>query len=420
MDVLRFLTAGSVDDGKSTLIGRLLYDTRSLASDQIEALERSAQQRGTRQLDFSLLTDGLIAEREQGITIDVAYRYFSTSRRKFIIADSPGHEQYTRNMVTAASVADVTVLLVDATRVGDRPADGTVDLLPQTRRHAAVAALLDLEHPIVAVNKMDGLGWDEGRFRRIETACVALAASLGTTRPIVIPVSALEGDNVVDRGTSSPWYRGPTLLEALESIRLAHVETGEAPRLSVQFVTKDRDDGARVYLCRAEAGRLSVGDTVRVDPGGRTATVRKLWRAGRPVDATSAGEPVAVSLDREVDVSRGDWLLAADAAEPTRELAADLCWLDTEQPSPARRYWLRIGTRFLPAKLRDVQDRLNLETLRREPATALEANTIGRAQFVLGQPAAAQPFTRAHQGGRFVLIDAFTRRTVAAGLVRST
>jgi sulfate adenylyltransferase subunit 1 len=439
--VLRFITAGSVDDGKSTLIGRLLYDTRSVLTDQLEAIARAGQRRTTitqasdAAVDLSLLTDGLEAEREQGITIDVAYRYFATARRKFIIADTPGHEQYTRNMVTGASTADAAVILIDATRVAI-DADGRAQLLPQTRRHVALVHLLGLRHVVVAVNKMDALGFDRGRFEAIVSAFAALAQRFGVDDVTAIPMSALNGDNIVRLSEQTPWYRGPVLLEWLETVDIdAPADAGDSAsdplRFAVQLVQKRAaraGAGARAYLGRVGGGTMTVGQTVRVLPSGAIATVAAIETFDGDLVTAVVGQSVAVRLDREVDVSRGDWLVdAGEARQPqlARLLQADLAWLDAAPLAPQRRLWLRHGTRFVLARVRSVDARLDLQTLGwhvaqgrdGEPAT-LGANDIGRVVLEVQQPLPFDRYELLRASGAVVLIDATTNHTVAAGMLR--
>ena len=438
--VLRFITAGSVDDGKSTLIGRLLYDTKSVLADQLDAVARAGQRRVAARVatpardaavDLSLLTDGLEAEREQGITIDVAYRYFATARRKFIIADTPGHEQYTRNMVTGASTADAAVILIDATRVA--PDDnGRVTLLPQTRRHAALVQLLGLRHVAVAVNKMDALGFDRARFDAIVAAFGRLAARIGLGEFTAIPMSALDGDNVVRRSARTPWYAGPALLDWLEEVDLDDGGMQQAPlRFAVQLVHKrePRDGaGARAYLGRIAAGRLRVGQRLRVMPSGAEARVAVIEQfdgervSERPM--AHSGESITLRLDREVDVSRGDWLVDADAEQPqvARALRADLAWLDSEPLAPQRRLWLRHGTRFVLARVRRVERVLDLtrdEWADAGESALLGANDIGQVLIDTQQPLPFDPYARIPASGALVLIDATSNHTVAAGMLRA-
>lgn len=422
--VLRFITAGSVDDGKSTLIGRLLFDCKGILSDQLAALERASSRRAVRPgaLDLSLLTDGLEAEREQGITIDVAYRYFATARRKFIIADAPGHEQYTRNMVTGASSADAAIILIDATRV----AGG--ELLAQTRRHSALARLLGIRHIVVAVNKMDALGFDRAAYDVIVAAYAQLAARLGIADFTPIPLSALEGDNVALRSERTPWYAGPTLLEWLEATpsEIDDEAHAHAPlRLAVQTILRGYapgDGAARGIAGRVASGSLATGDEVLILPGGERARVAQVFAAAAPVARAVAGQAVAVRLDREVDVSRGDWLVAADAPPAlARELQVDLAWLDAAPFAARAKLVLRHGTREVLARVKAVEAVLDLATADwRAPAAGetLAANSIARVVIEAQQPLAFEPYERIRGAGALVLIDPASHYTVAAGMIR--
>ncbi len=424
--VLRFITAGSVDDGKSTLIGRLLYDTKSILSDQLTALTRAGERRaaGRPDLDLSLLTDGLEAEREQGITIDVAYRYFATARRKFIIADTPGHEQYTRNMVTGASTADAAVILIDATRV----IDGA--LLPQTRRHSALARLLGIQHIVVAVNKLDRVDYSPTTFSMIVDAYTSLAARLGLPDVTAIPVSALHGDNVVTRSEKTPWYHGPSLLEWLEVVpsALEDNQLVHAPlRFAVQYVLRGFDaneGGARGYAGRIGSGIIAPGQHVRVLPSGAAAQVLSVGTLDGPLREAQPGQSVVVRLDREIDISRGDWLVDDDAAaQPiqTRQFATDLAWLDAAPLALQRKLWLRHGTRWMQARVKRIEAVLDLASVEWRDAdeqTTLGPNDIARVVIETQQPIALDPYDRIRTSGAFVLADVATNHTVAAGMVR--
>jgi sulfate adenylyltransferase subunit 1 len=432
--VVRFITAGSVDDGKSTLIGRLLYDTKAVLADQLLALSKTKHARVTASdaaVDLALLTDGLEAEREQGITIDVAYRYFATAKRKFIVADAPGHEQYTRNLVTGASQADVAVLLVDATRVdlSVKPAG----LLAQTKRHSAIVRLLGLRHVAVAVNKMDLLGFDEKVFNAIKESIEALAKTLGLPTPHLIPVSALQGDNVVDKSDQTPWYQGPSLLQWLESLDTSVVHKVQGLRFPVQFVARQDGSAAddfRGYLGRVEAGSITKGQKVTVLPSGLEATVSEIHvgndhratHGAAGVDSAKTGQVIALRLAEDVDVSRGDLIVASasvDAPVLSKQIAADICWLDSEPLSLARKYVLRHTTNTVFAKVKGIQQVLDVETLSHgTDIHALNMNEIGRVDLVLQKPIAADLFDDAPSTGAFVLIDEATNHTVAAGMVR--
>jgi sulfate adenylyltransferase subunit 1 len=420
--VLRFITAGSVDDGKSTLIGRLLYDTRSIHADQIAALERAGQRRAANRdaIDLSLLTDGLEAEREQGITIDVAYRYFATARRKFIIADAPGHEQYTRNMVTGASTADAAVILIDATRV----VDGA--LLAQTRRHTALAQLLGIRHLLVAVNKMDLLDFSEASFGTIVTAYADLARRLGVEDFTAVPVSALDGDNLVELSPRTPWFGGPTVLDWLESVPnlLDDDRAHAAPlRFAVQCVLRgydDSDGGVRGYAGRVASGSLAVDQTLKVMPAGLEARVAAIETFDGKRERAVAGESVAVRLDREIDLARGDWLVDAALPPPlASRWRADLAWLDSESLQGGRKYLLHHGTQTVPARVRTVRQVLDLANLSWQAADSnVGPNDIARIVIETQRPLAADSYEQLRASGAFVLIDGATNCTVAAGMIR--
>ncbi|GAB3469637.1 GTP-binding protein [Massilia terrae] len=420
--LLRFITAGSVDDGKSTLIGRLLYDSKGIFADQLAAVSRSKHKRTVGDtIDLSLLTDGLEAEREQGITIDVAYRYFATPRRKFIIADTPGHEQYTRNMVTGASTADAVVILVDVSKVKLRE-DGGVDLLTQTKRHSTIAHLLRIEHVIVAVNKMDLVGYDRTVYERIVAAYRDFADTLGLQNVTPIPLSALAGDNVVDASDNMPWYEGPTLIELLETLPVYN-DAHEAPfRFPVQLVARHNGHEAkdfRGYMGRIEAGRVSVGDKLLVQPSGQAATVKEIVTFDGPLQSAHAGQSVTLLLDEYVDVSRGDVLVAAEApATLLKQLSADVCWMADEPLDPRRKYWIKHGTRQCAAKVTRVDTLLDVNTQERRPAEGLKLNDIARIGLTVQQPLAADAYADVRATGAFILIDEVTHQTVAAGMIR--
>ncbi|PLC54533.1 sulfate adenylyltransferase [Pollutimonas nitritireducens] len=416
--VLRLITAGSVDDGKSTLIGRLLYDSKGVFADQLAAITRSKYKRvAASDIDLSLLTDGLEAEREQGITIDVAYRYFATPLRKFIVADAPGHEQYTRNMVTGASTAEVAIILIDATRVHDGK------LLAQTRRHSALAHLLGLQHIVVAVNKMDLVDWDEKVFERIRAAYAELAEQLGMPRFHIIPMSALKGDNVVASSSNTPWYDGPPLLGLLEGLPAAAGVTGGGSRFFVQWVIRhgghDIND-FRGYAGQLAGATLSVGDEIRVQPSTQLAKVARLLRFDADVDSAVAGDTVVVVLDRDLDVSRGDLLVHSDqSVRVTKEFDAELCWLDQQPLSAQRLYWLKQGTKLTQARIKTVHSRRDIHELQRVAASGvLEMNDIGHVTVTATDTLAVDAYIDYPVTGSFILIDAATHQTAAAGLVR--
>jgi sulfate adenylyltransferase subunit 1 len=412
MQPLRFATAGSVDDGKSTLIGRLLYDARAIQEDQLAAVERASIRRGAAQVDLSLLTDGLEAEREQGITIDVAYRYFATPKRKFIIADSPGHEQYTRNMATGASNADALVLLVDVNK----------GLLPQTRRHLLIARLLGLKQAVVFVNKMDAVDYNRAAFERVRNDVAAFAAPLEFARLDVIPGSALAGDMVVERGNDRlAWYSGATLLETLESLNAAAESAAAGPlRFPIQLVSRPQGNAPRAYMGRLESGHLLVGTEVLALPSGRRTRVRQILTHERERALAVAGDSVSVVLADDIDLSRGDWL--ADPAHPpreTRSVELTLIWLGAEPLRPSGRYVLQQASRRGLARVAEVTGRLDIHTLAEAPAHGEVAmNDIVRARLALQAPLFVDRYDAVRATGAVILIDEATNHTVAAGLVR--
>jgi sulfate adenylyltransferase subunit 1 len=407
--VVRIVTAGSVDDGKSTLIGRLLHDSRAILEDQLAAVARASSRRGHDGVDLSLLTDGLEAEREQGITIDVAYRYFATPRRKFVLADSPGHEQYTRNMVTGASTADVALLLVDARK----------GVLPQTRRHTYLAHLLGIRHLFVVVNKMDLAGYDRATFEAIREAFLDFAAPLAIPDLRFFPISALAGDLVVERGERIAWHAGPTLLEALETVPVQDEAAALPARFVVQLVIRDDAGGSRRYAGRVASGELRPGDAVVVLPAGRRTAVREILGFDGPRTVAVAGDSIALTLADEVDIARGDIIAAAGA--PPRTLTsvdATVCWFDEEPLRPEARYLLKAATRTVTARIAALTDRLDVQTLQTATATApLAMNDVGRLRLALQQPIAADAYAANRETGAFVLIDPATNRTVAAGMI---
>jgi sulfate adenylyltransferase subunit 1 len=406
---LRFTTAGSVDDGKSTLIGRLLLDAKGLLEDQLAAVARSTARRGDAGMDLSLFTDGLTLEREQGITIDVAYRYFATPARRFIIADTPGHEQYTRNMVTGASTADLSVILVDAKR----------GISEQTRRHAAVAALLAIPRVVVAVNKMDQVGFDRAVFEGIAADFASVAQSLGLSQVTVVPISALDGDMVVRRGERLDWYQGPTLLEVLET-----APTGQASaelRFPVQLVSRSRFGGRelRGYAGRVESGSIALGDTVMVWPQALEARVADIVTVDGTLESANAGSSITLVLDRQIDVARGDVIThVQDAPVVARRFGARLTWLDRDPLSTGRRYWLKQGTQTVRATIESLESRLDLETLQPDRAAdTLGFNDIGTVRIAVGRALVADRYADNRATGSFILIDEATHHTVAAGMI---
>jgi sulfate adenylyltransferase subunit 1 len=426
LGVLRFITAGSVDDGKSTLIGRLLYDSKAVLSDQLSALSRAKNKRTVGdEIDLSLLTDGLEAEREQGITIDVAYRYFATAKRKFIIADTPGHEQYTRNMVTGASTAHAAIILIDPTRVTVE--NGVTQLLPQTKRHSAIVKLLGLQHVIVAINKMDLVDYSEATFDLIREAYVALARQLGLADVRFVPVSALKGDNIVAASERMPWYAGEPLLDVLEQLPVAQ-GTAEALRFPVQWVARQDGSSAddfRGYMGRVEAGEVKLGDAITVLPAGRSATVAEIIApvpgGTAQVDRAFAGQTVTIRLAEDVDVSRGDTFVpASDNTQPAKKIEADLCWFDDEPLSPQRKYLLKQTTSTVFAKIGAVKQVLDVHTLSHAvDRNELAMNDIGRVALSLQKPLVCDLYDANPGTGAFVLIDEATHHTVAAGMIRA-
>ena len=408
--VLRFITAGSVDDGKSTLIGRLLHDTRAIFEDQLAAVQRATWKRGQDELDLSLLTDGLEAEREQGITIDVAYRYFATPRRKFIIADTPGHEQYTRNMVTGASTADAAIILIDARK----------GVLTQTRRHTYIAHLLGVRHIIVAINKMDLVDFDEAVFNRIRTEFLEFSQSLNLGEVRFIPMSALRGDQVVEPGLGLPWYQGPTLLAALEVINVQN-EAGSLPvRYPVQLVVRPgTSTDFRGYAGKLVSGVLSVGDALLVLPSNRTSKVREIVFLNQILDVAVAGDSVTVVLEDEIDISRGD-MLCDPAAPPQvlKSISARICWMSEQPLSMANRFVLKHTSRSVKAKIGTLVDRIEINTLQHEPAPKeLAMNDIARVTLSLAQPLFVDAYDVNRETGSFILIDEASNHTVAVGMI---
>ena len=407
--LLRVATAGSVDDGKSTLIGRLLHDAKAVFADQLEAVADASRRRGYGEADLALLVDGLRAEREQGITIDVAYRYFATPRRSFVLADTPGHVQYTRNMVTGASTADVAVVLVDARK----------GLLEQSRRHATIAALLRVRHVVLAVNKMDLVGFAEDVFDAVCADFAELASRRGVTSWSAVPISALHGDNVVDSSARTPWYAGPPLLDHLETLELAP-EPPAGMRFPVQLVIRPRTaehPDYRGYAGRVEAGTLRVGDPVTVLPSGLASTVTGIDTADGPLDLAEAGRSVVVRLADDVDVSRGDLITAGTPPTVTRELSATVCWLAPEPLRPGARYRLRHTTRDVRAVVGGIDSRLEVTTSTAEPATELAMNDIGVITLRTAEPLVLDPYARHRATGALLLVDELTGGTVAAGMV---
>jgi sulfate adenylyltransferase subunit 1 len=414
---LRFLTAGSVDDGKSTLIGRLLYDSRAILADQLDTLQAKA---AGEPIDLSLLTDGLEAEREQGITIDVAFRYFATRKRKFIIADAPGHEQYTRNMVTAAAGSDAAVVLVDLTKIDWRAP--VVELLPQTRRHALLAQLLRVPSIVFAVNKIDAVDDPQAAYIAVHGALRRFAREAGIHALAgIVPVSALRGDNVTQR-LQAPWFDGPSLLELLEQLPTTQESIDGAFAMAVQYVARDSGEGvghqSRTLWGRVARGSVRAGDAVQLLPGGRTAHVQEVRRAGTVVQTVNAGESAGVVLDSQLDVSRGDWIAAPDTLQETRRFTATLAWLDTEAAQLGRRYWVRHGNRWVQARIAAIHHRLDIHTLQPTDAHELAVNDIGQVTVELQQPLPLQPYADNRVGGALIVVDPASHRTSGALLVQ--
>jgi len=415
---LRFLTAGSVDDGKSTLIGRLLLDGRAILADQLDALEARAG--GDRAIDLALLTDGLEAEREQGITIDVAYRYFATARRKFVIADAPGHEQYTRNMVTAAAGSDAAVVLVDATKLD--LAREPLQLLPQTRRHALLARLLRVPHIVFAVNKLDAVADSGAAFARVRAALEAFASEAGFAPAGIVPISALHGDNV-SRPSALGDSAGPTLLALLEELPVEDGATAAAALVPVQFVANASAGGtghqARVLWGRVARGEVATGDELVVFPSGERARVAELHAAGKRAERVGAGRSAGIVLDRQLDVSRGDWLAAPGTIAPTARFRATLAWLDTEPAVVGRRYWLRHGNRWLQGRIVAIESRVDVATLGRDTADALGVNDIGEVVVETQHELPVAAFDDDRVAGALLVVDPTTNRTSGTLLVRA-
>ena len=419
---LRFITAGSVDDGKSTLIGHLLYDSKALLIDQIKTLNAGKEKGNKEAIDFSILTDGLEAEREQGITIDVAYRYFSTAKRKFIIADTPGHEQYTRNMVTGASTASAAIVLIDASQLNfnEKP----LQLLPQTKRHSAILRQLNCPHILVAVNKMDLLDYSEEKFNAIVEAYRQLAARLGLKEVHFVPVSALLGDNLVYASESTPWYQGEPLLTILENLpSVDEVSHSNADfYFPVQLVVRqdaDKADDFRGYQGRIERGSVQLGQTIRIEPNGLTAKVTEIITPKGEVTQAVAGEVITLRLDRDIDISRGDLFVdESSPLTPQKQLEATICWFDERPLNTARKYLLKHGTQTVFAKISEIESVLNVHTLEQESgATALKMNDIARVRLSLQKPIVAITYEENIAGGAFILVDEATYNTVAAGMI---
>ena len=408
--LLRFITCGSVDDGKSTLIGRLLYDSKMIFEDQLAALETDSIKHGTQgqEIDFALLVDGLAAEREQGITIDVAYRFFTTEKRKFIVADTPGHEQYTRNMVTGASTADLAVILIDARK----------GVLQQTRRHSYLVHLLGIRHVVLAVNKMDLVGYDQATFDSIVADYRAFAQSIGITDFTAIPISGFKGDNITAASPNTPWYSGPSLIHHLETVEVDAAAAQTQPfRMPVQWVNRPNLD-FRGFAGQIASGTIRPGDAVRIVPSGKTSTVKSITTFDGDLDEAVAGQSVTLTLTDEVDCSRGDLIAAAgDPPQASDQFCATFVWMDEEALKPGRGYWLKIGTQMVTATIQPPKYEIDVNSLEHLAAKTLGLNAIGVAEFATDRPIAFEPYETNRQLGGFILIDKFTNATVAAGMI---
>ncbi|MCR5882754.1 GTP-binding protein [Rhizobacter sp. J219] len=412
---LRFLTAGSVDDGKSTLIGRLLYDSRAILADQLDTLEKKA---AGQPIDLSLLTDGLEAEREQGITIDVAYRYFATKQRKFIIADAPGHEQYTRNMVTAAAGSDAAVVLVDITKLDTT--QKPVPLLPQTRRHALLAHLLRVPSIVFAVNKLDAAADPAQAFNAVSESLQAFAKQAGIEVAGIIPVSALRGDNVT-QPLDADWYDGPSLLQLLESLPALQERKDGDLLIPVQYVSREGEgtgNQPRTLYGRVAHGRVKPGDEVQIFPSGQTAIVAEVRLASEVVEVVEAGRSAGVVLDRQLDVSRGDWIATPKTVHETNRFSATLAWLDTEPAQVGRKYWVRHGNRWVQARIASIESRLDIHSLEATEAHQLAVNEIGHVIVETQQPLPVESYESNRVGGSLIIVDPASNRTSGALLVK--
>ncbi|PHY22125.1 sulfate adenylyltransferase subunit CysN [Caulobacter sp. BP25] len=407
--LLRFITCGSVDDGKSTLIGRLLYDSKMIFEDQLAALEADSKKVGTQggAIDFALLVDGLAAEREQGITIDVAYRFFSTEKRKFIVADTPGHEQYTRNMVTGASTADAAVILIDARK----------GVLTQTRRHSYLVSLLGIRHVVLAVNKMDLVGWDKAVFDKIVADYRAFADQIGLSVFTPIPISGLGGDNMAARSDATPWFEGPILMDWLEGVEVEDHLQAKPFRMPVQWVNRPNLD-FRGFSGLIASGTIKPGDRIRALPSGRESRVARIVTLPDDLPQAVAGQSVTLTLEDEIDISRGDVIATADAPAPVaNQFEATLVWMDDEPLPPGRTYLLKIGARTVGASITDIKHRVNVNTLEHTAAKRLELNEIGVCNLSLDQAIPFEPYADNRQMGGFILIDRLSNRTVGAGMI---
>lgn len=410
-DLLRFITCGSVDDGKSTLIGRLLWDSKQLFDDQLAALETESKKHGTQgqNIDFALLVDGLAAEREQGITIDVAYRFFSTKRRKFIVADTPGHEQYTRNMITGASTADVAILLVDASQ----------GLMTQTRRHAYLVSLVGIRHVVLAINKMDLVQFSKPTFEAIEEDFRRFAKPLGIDHITSIPISALLGDNITERSSHTSWYQGPTLLGYLETVNIEAKETGNFV-FPIQYVNRPNAD-FRGFCGTIAAGTVKIGDEIRVAASGQNACIQSIVTMNGNLDTAGNGDSITLTLDREIDASRGDILsLKQLPLETTDQFEATIVWMNEEVGMTGRNYDLKVANQWVAASLTNIKYRIDVNTLNHEPTKGLHLNDIAQCNIATTRPIVFDTYSRSKTLGGFILVDRFTHATVAAGMITHT
>lgn len=410
-ELLRFITAGSVDDGKSTLIGRLLYDSKSIFEDQLSSITNTSHKRGMTDVDLSLLTDGLQAEREQGITIDVAYRYFATPKRKFIIADTPGHEQYTRNMVTGASTANLAIILIDARK----------GVLTQSRRHAYLASLMGIPHLVVAINKMDLVGYSSDVVKKISQEFAEFAAKLGLENIVYIPMSALNGDMVVERGDNLSWYKGSTLMEVLENTPIDNDINLEDFRFPVQLVcrpkTKEFHD-FRGYMGRIESGQISVGDEVTVFPSGLSSRIKEIVTYDGLLDHAIAPQSVTLTIEDHLDISRGDMLVKTEnAPHVSKKINTILCWLSEVALDPKRKYLLKHSARIVKAGVSKIDYRVDINTLSHEAVDTLKMNDIGCVELNVQQPLACDDYQKNHATGSFIVVDEASNNTVAAGMI---
>ena len=418
--VLRFMTCGSVDDGKSTLIGRLLYDTKTILTDTLSQIEKTSKKKGMTALDLSLITDGLQAEREQGITIDVAYRYFSTGSRKYIIADAPGHEHYTRNMVTAASTAQLAIILVDARK----------GMLTQTRRHSYLTKLVGIKHIIVAVNKMDLVNYDENEYQTICDEYNSFASAIKLNQPEVnisfIPMSALNGDMIVDRGDSLGWYKGATLLETLENIDTTEEIKNSQLRFPIQLVCRPRDSANealhdfRAFMGKIESGSLKVNDKIKVLPSSHESTIKEIRIGEELISEATYEQSVTVSLNDEIDISRGDMIVQKDDnLTSTKNFTANVCWLSESNLNINRTYLVMHTTRLSKAKIASINNKININTLDTEQAIELKTNDIANINFKLAQPLIIDQYSQNRSTGAFIIIDETTYHTVGAGMIKT-